>query len=1056
MQALKHTLLTFILLLGSMAGLQAQTAPPAPTPVKVNIKAQSLAAALNAWADQTGYMVLVPIEGGAKGMQAPRVNGTYTPKEALDLLLASSGLSYEFVNPKTVSIRASEKRGAAEPAAQEVSLRLADAVAAPASASEPAAVGLADESSSGELVVTGVRETGLVNQGVIPRQPNQAVRYEIIDREAIDRSGASSLQELLVRQLPQAANVGTDTQRTLQVQGNLAIGIETMTDTLDLRGFGSNQTLILVNGRRLYGSESKGPDISRIPLSAVERIEVLPSSGSAIYGANAMAGVVNIVLRKDYSGTGFEARFGTANGGAEEIRLALSHGMSFNEGRTSQSVFFEYKQSEALRLNQRDYHLGVLELNPPGSAGYVSRVVGTFTGQRATVVRSPAVGSLGIPGSPGDFFAGIPVGTDGAGLTPASFAATAGQAHVDASNLGLRNLVSPNESVSLFATLEHAIRGERLAAYVEANYRWADNSASDYEGLSSVFTLGPANPLNPFRNNVTPGFVGSTVIARVVPADVPRTENIGKQQTFRLVAGLKGQFEALGARPFKWAVDGSWDRNETRARNIRYQSLLRFAAANGLYNPLKDYTVAPMLAQSELEKLRINADFVSHPEIAATNWRLNGELFDAWGGPVLMSAGAEYRHEYYYNTARYSYGAGSYIDLPPANGVTASPRSSDSSTSTTRGSMAAYMEMIVPLVGADNRKPLLYALEVSAAMRHEKYDDFQAANPPMLALKWAPMRDLALRAQISEGFQPPTQVQLSNVPSVSTTTFAQYSYVDPQRPGLPNAPQIDYTYGAGDPGLKPETSQTLDAGIVLTPRWLEGLTINVAYFRYDKKDQPAVLSMAEAALIPALVVRGPNLPGDPVGVPGPIIRIDQPYVNLARQFADGIDYSIDYELPTAAGNFRLSGAATNTRRFTRQVTVNAPEVDTVGNLGFFGSAGVLKWRGKAGVSWQRQRWGASWTARYFDGYDYTNLGGTPMNASAPSTLEHDVQFSYSLAGAAGAAGWLQLLENARWSAGVMNVFDHAPPFIDNSANSWYSALNDPRQRFFYLNLRTSF
>lgn len=1023
-------------------GATASAAEPA---VKTfDLPAGPAAETLKQFAVQSGREIVFAPQAVAK-VTTSAVKGEFTPAAALDVMLAGTGLiATQDQKTGAFAVRRDER-----PKGVVRSLALAQAAVSPES---DRVLELAP------YEVTGVRETGVVNQGIIPREANEAVRYNVFTREAIDRSGASSLSELLLRQVTQAANYGTGTQRTYSGQLSLFDGIAVPADRIDLRGLGSNQTLVMVNGRRLYGNEIEGPDISRIPLSAVERIEISPSSGSAIYGANAMAGVVNIVLRKNFSGGETSLYYGGARGGADETRLSVFHGFNLNGGRTNVTINAEYKNIQPLSLGDRGYHLRALDRFPPNSPNYVSEVLNNFFGPRPTVVRSPATTGLGIPANPTANVAIVPRGSTGTDLTPASFNESASTGVVDPSRLDRTNLVGPLESFSIFSTIEHAIRGERLAAYIEASYRWADNGAGAFSEMLPTLALGATHPLNPFRTGVTPGFVGSSVDVKVVPADLPTASQTSRQRTMRFVAGLKGQFTFLGDREVKWSADASWDRDETEANTLSYTKQLRIATANGLYNPLRDLTNAPLLPTSELDKLRSNVQNLRHPEITATNWRANGELFDLWGGPATFSLGAEFRYEYQFMATRYSYGA--YADLPPAQGVFPSKNPSYV-IQTNRRSYAGYLETIFPLVGERNRRPLVHALSVSTAVRYEKYDDFGAATPPMVALKWALLPDVALRAQFSEGFQPPTQSQLTSPGSlIGPVPFFASQYTDSKRPGLANTSALILRSGAGNPGLRPETSDTWDGGIIVTPRFLPGLTLNVAYFRYDKRDLAAQLSLQEN-VDAGRILRGERLATDPAGVPGPIIQIDSPVVNVSRQFTDGFDYSIDYSFRTRLGHVALDAAATQTRRFNRQATPTAAPVDSLGDIGF-GSSVPIKWRGRGGLAWKGQRWGAGWTARYIDSYIVFSNNPTPSvpfrkgldGPNIPSSIEHDVQLHYDvpLRSTAGLKGWLS---GTRWTLGAMNVFDRDPPYQTNSGALWYSAFNDPRQRFIYIEVRKS-
>jgi len=303
----------------------------------------------------------------------------------------------------------------------------------------------------------------------------------------------------------------------------------------------------------------------------------------------------------------------------------------------------------------------------------------------------------------------------------------------------------------------------------------ADNSIGTFNELMPNFLIRQTNPLNPFP--------GKIITVAVDPVDVPRASQESKQDSFRAVAGVRGLMDLFGGHEYHWSADASWDLNSTKAETTLYSLFLGAAITAGLYNPLRDLTNAPMISQSQQNSLRNVFDSFARPQIIATNWRANGDLFETWAGEAGISVGAEYRRQFQNNRANYSYG--DYINTLPGLSFLAQP---NSITQNVRDTYAGYVELDIPLIDGLNHVPLVEKLELSSAVRYEKYDDFAAAKPPMAALKWTVVPGIALRAQYSQGFQPPTLDQLHS-PAVSNGPFGvpiTLSYVDPLRPGLPN------------------------------------------------------------------------------------------------------------------------------------------------------------------------------------------------------------------------------------------------------------------------------
>lgn len=981
-------------------------------------------------AQQAGREIMFPADT-VRGVRTPALQGDYTPLEALQRLLAGSGLVVdEDESTGALAVRPATVGPVPSPGVNP------GKTPAPA----PVATGENETLSLDPYEIHATKETGVINQGVIPREPNQALRYEIIDRNAIERAGVTTLPELF-RQVSSVSNFGTGSQASYASQMTTTEGVAITSDEINLRGLGSNNTLVMVNGRRAYDSENGGVDISRIPLALVERIEILPGSGSAIYGASATAGVVNIVLRKDYQGTELTTSFGSSTaGGAEEFRGTLFHGRTLNNGKTNITVSLDYRHQWELAASDRGYYEAALsKVSPTDQSSYITNIVQSFFGARGTVTASTA---LGITSNMTARFAAVPAGVDGSTtLTKASFNDTAGIANISTERAGRATLIPETSRYNFATTFEHAIRDQDLGVYLNLNAGYYDRAEQRYVGLLGALTLAATNRYNPF---------GKAVQVYMDPTDLPKTVTKADQSNVGVVTGIKGQHE-LFARPIKWSVDVSWNRNESNASNVDYTRLVRGAVTNGLYNPLRDMSVVAPLSAEEAAKFYSRYERRSTPEIAATNWRVNGGLFDTWGGEARVSLGAEVRLENQFIDSQWRYG--DYGKLTGA-GTQAS-----TTTDTYRRAFATYSEVTIPLIGERNRRPWAHALDISAAMRYEEYDDFGSAAPPMTALRFAPTKDVMVRASWSRGFQPPLQNQLFE-PVTVLGPYTSVLFTDPLRPGLALEP---YTLvSGGNASLKAETSDSYDAGVVITPRWLPGLTLNASYFRYDKRDVVALVDRQAAIdypdLFPGRVVRAAATAADiAAGRPGAITSIDTSYTNIAKQLVDGWDFSGSYQWDTDAGKFTVRSDATYTMAFRQQLRPNLPLTNSVGNIGSNESV-PLVWRGKVGLEWQKSQWGAAVTGRYVDSYvgitntaTTENPSGTGLDgAEIPSSFEVDLQVSYSFAHRMGRAAWFN---GSQISLSVLNVADREPPLRTQRANQWYSLFNDPRQRYITLSFK---
>jgi iron complex outermembrane receptor protein len=317
---------------GAIVGLWACIAWVSASAVTVHIDSQPLPMALRQFVAQSGIQVLFPSGNALDSWTAPRVVGEFAPSTALAQLLAGSGLRYEFVNSTTVAVRDPDS----------------DVISGPQQDAGRSSLGSEKASSERgipEVLVNGSRSLN----ADVERTPDDIQPYVVIGRKQIDHALATNVSDLL-RTFVTMNYVSSPSE--LQGPEN--------TSVVALRGLSSSQTLILVDGRRVSGRGRNGfelqPDLNGIPLSAIERIEILPTTASGIYGGSATGGVVNIVLRREYSGLEARADYsGSFAGGGRGRRLDLSGGLSFNNGDTSLMFLGSFGKTDPLLIGQRRF-----------------------------------------------------------------------------------------------------------------------------------------------------------------------------------------------------------------------------------------------------------------------------------------------------------------------------------------------------------------------------------------------------------------------------------------------------------------------------------------------------------------------------------------------------------------------------------------------------------------------------------------------------------------------------------------------------------------------------
>lgn len=1032
--------------------------------VTFDLPAAEALTSLKAFSAQSGVELIFKVEA-VRDVRTPAVQGRYTANRALGMLLEGTPLM-PMRDEETGAI-AIVRRDAANPDRTGASSLRLEA-----------------------YEVNATKVDGVINRGLLQGGENAALYHDVVSRADIERMGVSSIEELF-RYLPQTSSPGTSLQIPV---GNTRTtgGLINSYSTIGLRGFESAQTVILVNGRAMPRTglgNGGGPDLSRIPIAAIERVELLPYAGSAIYGAGALGGAINIILRKEFSGRDLTAYIGTSTeGGATEYRFTYLDGRTFREGRTNLTVTLSYHHRDALRGNDRDYLDEALRRYGPDSTArnaqgvpyFEQLILPAFAAAPGTILvaNTPgsAVNDLGIPGAPGVRFAAIPLGlTPGQNttLTPADFTATAGEANL-APRYGRSILYQPIDSFSLTAIVEHEFFADRLDGYGEFTLGHSRQEYSMPQGL--VVNLSETDPLNPFRTGVTPGFVGRRVNIYLDTPDLPDPEVTYDNQSVRAVAGLKGRFTDT----WEWTADATVDYadNTVDSANpttnfLNYQELTPYtedgpsapaAERRAIYALFADHTVYPI----DGDDVATYFDQVRHSYNrglqAEGNVRVMGEVFELPAGPLRASALGKYQDWTFDSGDSYT-GSEAWSQL--IHGIPFDAGGSDSSAS--RSIWQGAVEVSVPVISERWRPvPFIDAFDIQASFSREKnktdgtdangdpFANRQSSDSAVIAGKLQITPDVAFRASYSEGFYPPNWSDVS----LPTSTFSLPGFFpDPKRGNtLQFTPNMTIMQG-GNPDLEPETAESENLGVILTPRFMPGFSLNVDYWRIEKVD--AIVSQSFTNIIANpdafgfLITReDPTAEEAARGWLGRITAIDARNFNASITRTEGVDIRTRYTYDTATlGTFGFIGSASFTNKFLLLATPTAPIIDAAGG------AGPVRWRGHASVTWQRDRWSATVTGRYV-GHRSTPTtdpsesfpGAFPIDGGRlPAFLRADVQLSYEQPYATGSKNWFQ---GTKWTLGVLNVANDRPTFVSDGTG-FYDTYDDPRQRFVYVQIKKS-
>jgi iron complex outermembrane recepter protein len=802
---------------------------------------------------------------------------------------------------------------------------------------------------------------------------------QTISREEIQNSGKASVAEYL-------QTLSVDNQGSVPTTfGN---GFAPGASGISLRGMGAASTLVLINGRRIapYGLADDGQkvftDLNVIPLEAVERVEIVKDGGSAIYGSDAMAGVVNIILRKSFKGTVASASAGTSRySDGNEARATITHGFGDIDTQGF-NVLLNFEVSKKNAIWNRDRAgrgaVGRSDLRPEGfsadSTGGANGGTGAIIFDHGAAVSS-VIGNVRNPadslyysrddasaaaGHVRDFAGacaavagGFPQGDPGGGcLTDAS------QQY---------SQVQPAaKTVNFFGRFTKAINAQ-TEAYAELNlYKNESDSSGTPSGVhgSTGFPGGSVNNANVQLGAAHPDnpYFGTAARLRYLAADVgARTSHVDGDFA-RFVAGLKGTWGA-------WDYDTAFLYSENKVSNTRGGFLQRDVAF-ALLNPTATNVAAAMtnpayaaLPAGTFWRIGENAGLNSAAMYAALSpqigndanakttqidLKVSREIGKLEGGPIGIALGAEARRES--------------VSLQPTTG-------------TERGNIiglgySAYdgARTVIAAFGEVNL-PVTKRIELSAALRADHYSDSDSSLTPKLGAKWRPIDNLALRGTYAKAFRAPSSAE-NGVGGLAAFTTAD----DPVRCAIAGGQPSDPGCSASqvsiittpNPNLEPEKATSLTLGAVwdITPK--TSFTVDVWQIKRKAEINQETSQQAIAA---GHVVRDaagaqPGIPGDP----GPILSVLTNYINSNQSTIRGIDLDFKHRMDLSGGNGRVTLGATWTHLLKWQreepdgTTLNF--AGTHGNCDVTNCIGTPKDRINFSAAWDMGRWRLAGVVNY--------------------------------------------------------------------------------------------
>jgi len=859
--------------------------------------------------------------------------------------------------------------------------------------------------------------------------------YSIIGRDTIVRSGATTVEDLLSQQLTMSTSFSSSAQSATGGRGSAS--------SFSLRGLSASETLVLINGRRVAGvgtgrgrSSEAGdqPDLNGIPLAAIERIEVLPASASAIYGSSALGGVINVVLRREYSGHELNTRFEMTDDGHAPIEtFNWTSSFQFEDGRTQLLISAQYQDTGALYGHQRDFQRKgrqqILENDP--EALYVPAGTAANAPWGSLVnIRSRNGSPLFGPGS--SHFTHIPVGYRGwqiDGLQP--LIDNQGTYNLDLARGMASGFTADGEIMAASRSKSVNVNGsremtEKLKVFFDGGYSHSEQNPYDSWYGAWQVRLAADSPHNPFGQEVS-------ITYPVRNSDRDQTSEVNTtNRAERVAVGFEYEL------PRNWRLLGnySWSHSVNHHQYLtNYGSPTRTEAVqDGSLDVLRDTTSFPTLIDEYAGMLHQ----ISNAWSSDSTLRAAGGLGDWWyAGDITLANGIEHRE-------LRSFGInGSSSNLHPE------PRHRRQQID------SLYTEATVPLVGSHQRRRWLHSAELQVALRYERFNVETAGNKfdttvPTFGMRFLPVRELIFRASYGRGFRAPTYAQLT-APTLSASTT---TVNDPKRGGE----TIDiFTLTGGNAAIVPETSRNLNVGIVWSPERVRGLRLSADWYRIEKHNNittPATQSLLdEEDEYPGRVIRGPADPSDPYYPIGPVIQINRYVMNTLKMETSGIDLGARYLWRGGnLGDVDISANASLSDYYRTQTSITS---GTIERRGIASSSGPLNQRINGSLVWTRGQWTCGWATQYYSRYRINPTSTTSIRRqggpTVASQIYHDVFVRYRVS----ARGRHRCLEGLELTVGAKNVLDKAPP-TDMSRGYYYSTFGDPRMRRLYANVKKTF
>ena len=841
--------------------------------------------------------------------------------------------------------------------------------------------------------------------------PNPVSTYS---RDTLDKSGERTTEEFL-RNLPLANANGVPISNN-ENGSNTAVGAA----TIALRGFDSRATLILLDGRRVAPyptGNNPGPinamfvDLNSIPQAAIESIEILKDGASTTYGADAVAGVVNVKLRHDYNGAEASVEYGnTLDKDSGEYAASAIFGVGNNKDTNITGILNFYHRNS---IANRDRAFSAV---PP----FLSTNASPYNLQLSEAVAGAAGGTNLMDGNPTEF-AHAPFFTNGS--APASaYTYTANRSN--RFNFNKFSLSFPeSERYGGYLAADHKVFGDQMVIYADMFYQNVKTHNELAPPATGPFqSKGQTTLAIPPHSAIAPGSEPPNTPTHAetgVPADAFNPFNPFNQI---ISGGTKARLAEFGNRLFDnetdaWLstlglkgdklFDGTWGYDAafrySQLKNIQTGKQVSASAfnrivnqADPIFNPASPQFIGTTTAFNPFGDFRApipaNAGSVAfatvHPKdedisklatLDATMYTT--ALFNLPAGGVGLAFGGQFRRENLEEVPDKLNVAGDIVGNSPVPAVRGG-----------RKSYAFYAETRIPIFSPTNAVPGFRSLEFTAAGRFEAFENNDTnVLVPKVGLRWQPFDEqLTVRATWGEGFREPSLEELFSAP-VSTLELSH----DPMKGGLIESETN--TLIVSNPNLTPEDSRSFSGGFVYTPKYAPGLNVSVDFWDVERT---GVVAAPTADQVLQRELTGGLLPGEVVerDAGGFITRIIIPDQNLGAQEAKGVDLGLQYQRETPWGTFTSLTQATYLYQFFFAGLAPGNLAGRTTNEGA-SDEGYYRWKGDSRLDWAWNHFDINTTVRYTDGFHEHDPD--LQDHYVHQTFFFDGQLSYDFSGLAG-------------------------------------------------------